>query len=237
MSRTLAINKHKKRKEIAEAIADGMPTREIAQKYGVSRLAVQNFKRSITGIVTNRQAELKHNDREAILNRLELWLARVQKVVDACDEYLTDPEHPEKYNLAPRDTDITVIYEAEEDHESPGDPDDEDSHVKITRRKVRKTAKLSELLCTVPNIFQVRWKIADPRELILKAVIAGKAQLELIAQIIGVIKKTEAANVQINFQTVVNAMPIVVEVLRRFPDAEKAVRDRLMLEYKGGKEE
>ena len=61
---------------------------------------------------------------------LETTLRRVNKLFEACDEWLTDPEDPERYDLGPRAEELLVHYW----------PTGADG------RRVRAKAPLSELL-------------------------------------------------------------------------------------------
>jgi len=95
----------------------------------------------------------------------------------------------------------------------------------VKTRKVRRKAKLSELICGIPNVFQVQWKTADQRELVLKAAIALRGHLEFIAELIGLVKaQGGSTNIQIN---VFAHMPLVRKVLEGFPEAFNAVDQTL----------
>jgi hypothetical protein len=145
------------------------------------------------------------------------WEALRSALIANLPAALRDPEHPERYDLGPRATDITVIYEAEEDKDSPGDPDDEDSNVKVKRVKVRKKALLSELLAVIPNLFVVSIKVADPRELILKTHRETRDDLELIAKLSGellAVKTAVQVNVQHNTTVVSTAVQAMIDEIK-----------------------
>jgi hypothetical protein len=220
VSKPLLISKHPDRANIITAIADGTSERDIADKFKISRKAIHAYKVSIG--YQNSHIQRQCTDKEALLQRLESWLEKVQKVVNACDEYLADSSG--KYDLGPRDHDVEVIY------------DDQVEVEEGKYRTERKRAMLSQLLDkTGKRVIGTRYKIADPRELILKAVVTGKQQLELLGNIIGAIKQGET-NINYNTQVnVIDLMPLVVEELNK-SEAGKAIlgniQTRLLSAYK-----
>lgn len=200
MPRTCTVCKDKKCHEVDVGLTNKRSLRDIARQTGFSKDAIARHRPHVSKSLVKAAKADQVANADSVLAMIRVQGERIQLLYDACDRYLRDPEHPERYDLGPRDTDVTVIYEAEEDKESGGDPDDENANVKITRVKVRKKALLSELIAGVPNIFTISYKIADPRELILKTAVVLKGQLEMIAQLSGELmaSKIEVNNTQIN---------------------------------------
>jgi transposase len=185
-----AIEAHPRREEIIRDIVEGgLSNRAIAAKYGISHGAVNRYK---NGRLLPKAAEAaKARDGAeggAVLARVEKVMERVQKMYDACDEYLRDPEEPEKYNLFPRAWELEVIYR---ETVPAGD------RVKTVTRK----APLSALLAKAAEGLGIEpvsagYRGADPRKLLIDAAKAMREQLELIAKIHGSVK--DAVNHQIN---------------------------------------
>lgn len=183
----------------------GSSIRAIATRYNVSTASLWRHWPHIANYAAKAIVKQEIKDGQGILATLEGHMEKVQKLMNACDEYLQDPENPGKYDLGPRAGDITVIYNE--------DVDLGDGKVKRERRKKR----LSQLLEQADlDTWDIQFKIADPRELVLKAAIAAKTQLNLIADILGVVKREGGVtnNLQVN---IFDTLPVVRAVLERYP--------------------
>lgn len=108
---------------------------------------------------------------DSLMDQLQAVMARVQKLFDACDGWLSDPEDPSRYEIGPRAEDIQVVYSEE-------GPDG---------KKVRHKEKLSSLLAQAGQgrrgFEVVEVKHADPRELILKTANTLRASLEMMLKV------------------------------------------------------
>lgn len=185
-----AVETHPRREEIIRDIVEGaLSNRAIAEKYGISHGAVNRYK---NGRLLPKAAEAARErdgaEGAAVLARVEKVMVRIQKLYDACDEYLQDPENPGKYNLFPRSWELDVIYQ---ENVMSGD--------KV--KTVVKKARLSSLLERVSGSLdiqpvEVQYRVTDPRKLVIEVAKAIKDQLELLAKIQGTIKDT--VNNQIN---------------------------------------
>jgi len=202
MPQTCTVCKDRRCPEIDKVLTrPGRPSlRIIAKQYGITYSALNRHRPHVAKSLVKAAEAEKAANADSVLAMIKVHGERIQLLYDACDRYLRDPEHPDRYDLGPRDTDVTVIYETEEDKDSPGNPDDEEDRVESSRVKVRKKALLSELIAGVPNIFTISYKIADPRELILKTAVVLRGQLEMIAQLSGELMaaKIEVHNTQVN---------------------------------------
>jgi hypothetical protein len=192
--------------------------RLIALKFGVSMSSV---KRHRIGHLpkylahTAKARELVEKDK--ILEEIEDMVHEVRMLFDACHEYLLDPEDPTRYALGPRSHEIEVIYEVEEVTE------------KGTTKTHREKALLSELLqkTGVPVVL-LRWKIADPRKLILEASERLEHIIETIADISGFIPRNpESPQTTINMQVIYQLMPNIITALKAFPEALAAIMAEL----------
>lgn len=219
-----------RRNQADMGLSDGQRSlRDIARQTGFSKDALVRHKPHVQKSLLKAAEVEQAAAADSVLATIKVHGERIQLLYDACDRYLRDPGHPDRYDLGPRDTDVTVIYETEQDRDGPGDPDDEDDHVSIKRVKIRKKALLSELIAGIPNIFTISYKIADPRELILKTAVVLKGQLEFIGQLSGELMaaKIEVHNTQVNIYEI---MPAIFHTLKLFPAADKAVREAVMRE-------
>ena len=118
-----------------------------------------------------------------VMGELQACMARVQLLADACDAWLRDPEDPTRYDIGPRSEDVKVTYWA----------------VGRNGKPVRKKRKLSLLLKDLHRIVRefevVEVKHADPRTLFLKAAEQLRAQLELVAKLVGKLRDGATVNV------------------------------------------
>ena len=170
---------HPKKKQIISAIVRGKGSlRDIALQYGVTHGSLHRFLKARLGpqIAKHRAAE-QVRDGETAVNQINKVMVRVQKMYDACDEYLQDPEDPEKYFLGPRgdEIDITVL-----EYDKDGKP-------------IRTKRNIQTLIDKIEGsngktVTEWHYKHADPRRLLLETAKVLNTQLELLARISGELK-------------------------------------------------
>jgi len=144
--------------ELRSEVATGLSVAAIARKYGVSRQAISKRVNRL-GLTTVAAVVAPEESRRFVRRQIDCMeeltksLRRVNLLMDACDEWLRDPDNPERYDVGARSTEVTVHY------------------IDYSGERPFKTkAKLSELLDRISE--RVAWvsaetKIADPRQLIL----------------------------------------------------------------------
>jgi len=202
------IYKHPQREQIEKEIVDGVPYREISRRWGMSVHAVSMYANRRLRDLLRHSEKAKGWDGDRIISEIESALEKAQKMLDACDEWLTDPENPEKYNLDPRGDEIEVVY-----------------YYEGKKRKGRLQDVLDFLADNGVNPIEVKHKRADPRKLLLEAVERLGAQVERIARTRG-----DIADVTINLyqsQTWIQFQQLVLESLRDHPEAREDLADRL----------
>ena len=174
MSRPCTICTHATRAEIDKALVSGSALRTVAREYGVGRHALDNHKREHLGrmlakttrqvqAAVGREATAQGLDAIDVYAELHRCFERVNKLFDACDEFLTDPTRPDRYTLNPRAHEVEVVY-----LEPVGERRD-GTEILATRQ-----APLDELLRRVQGAGlepqALRWSVTDPRKLVLEAV-------------------------------------------------------------------
>jgi hypothetical protein len=138
-------------------------------------------------------------DADSTLERLRVYKERVQKMFDACDKYLSDPENPGEYDLGPRGHDITVIYT-----------------VPVGEHSETRKALLSDLLTqTGVNVVGTNYRTPAPQDLFLKTATVLGAQLELIAKLSG---ELLAAKTLVQVNTQVNVVAQISPALQSLID-------------------
>jgi hypothetical protein len=139
----------------------------------------------------------------------------VQKIYEACNDWLQDPEDHSRYNIDPRAYEHEVIYNWVLT----------DGEGKETR--IRKKATLQELLERAirddEEIIKVESKTADPRKLILDTAQTLNKQLETLAKIAGVVQEVTNVDVNVSVNTVL-ASTIVQVIQREVEDPEVVKR-------------
>lgn len=114
MARQCAVCIHPQREAIDRQLVSGKhPYREIAARWEISTSALQRHKADhlLDDIVAAWQRERAENGAE-LAGELRGWMDRMTKLYDACDEWLTDPDRPDKYDLNPRSHEVWVHYDA-----------------------------------------------------------------------------------------------------------------------------
>jgi hypothetical protein len=153
-------------------------------------------------------------DGAQLLARIEDTIVYVQKMYDACNDWLQDPEDHSKYNLDPRAYEHQVIY-----NWVITDADGKDT-------RIRKKANLQELLERAmredEEIIKVESKVADPRNLVLQTAQTLNKQLETLAKIAGVVQEVTNVDVNVSVNTVLASN--IVQVIQREVDDPEVVK-------------
>jgi hypothetical protein len=210
-------------------LAEKVPITQIAKQFGLSRNAIAAFRDKFMGsfatvaaervdILTanlekQRDIQADLRNAESVWSHLKRMTEQAWKMLAACDEYLQDPENPEKYDLGPRGVDITVVMFENDDEGRP--------------RKSK--AKLSELIDEIRGtgraVSEVKYSIADPRMLLLKTQETLTKNLELIARLQG-----ELTEVTINITQTAEWKEIqqtILQVTADHPEVREALANAL----------
>lgn len=151
-------------REILDAMEEGLSIQAMCRKFGVNYNSIWKRVKKLRinaggALLAGGQSQkfIQHNI--DVIARLSESMDKVIKLQSACDEWLTDPNNPEKYDIGPRSNELAVICELKGGAGK--------------SKKVKKT--LSELVDLVENglnvqVINVENKSADPRELILATV-------------------------------------------------------------------
>jgi len=113
MVRTCTICQHPDHQAIDKALVNKLPYRHIAARHAVTTGSLQRHaaEHLLATIVDAWQAERHRNGLE-LADELRAWMDTLTKLLRACDEWLTDPDDPTRYDLAPRAHEIMVVYES-----------------------------------------------------------------------------------------------------------------------------
>lgn len=169
--------------ELQKMLADpAIPYGQIAKRFGISTNLITAYSRYVLqkNYAALRDAK-QEDDASVYASRLEELQTYCNKVIAACDEWLRDPDDPEKYTLDPRYDELRVVYMVSEESD--------DGRI----RKVKKSADLSYLLDELRRYGRIEpqtvsYKSADPRKLMLEALGLARENIKTISEVLGVIK-------------------------------------------------
>jgi hypothetical protein len=201
-----------RRQAIDRALVDGEANLALSAKFrGLSDDAIRRHRENHLPANLAKTTEVRElASASATFQQLDRCLERVNKLSDACDQWLTDLDDPTRYDLGPRAGDVKVIY----------DEIGEDG--KRTPRKARLSELLDRVAGVAPGVRFQETKYADPRHLILHAVKRLEGTNELLARIRGELKDPMVLNLTVNAEWV-SLQGTIVMALAPFPQARAAV--------------
>lgn len=159
----------------------------IARKYGMTQGLMSRFVR--TRLKESFARELLTQGKQladVFAERIERLNGLCDKIIDACDEWLTDPDCPDRYTMDPRADEATVIY---------FDPATKSTHSASLQFLLN---RLREEGGIIPQM--VRFSTMDTRKIMLEALHAAKENAEALADISGAARDI---SVSIDFQGVI----------------------------------
>lgn len=206
---------HPESTAIIKEVIDGKATlSQIAKKYKIKKSTLQHYikKKLYPDIAKDRLSDQKATS-DDYMKKIEKLSGYCYKLIDACDEWLTDPESHDRYSLADRAEEISIIYQ----------------DIGESGRSVRKKALLSDLLAeALPEGAQLQYvqsKRTDTRELILKALNTAGDQLELMARIAGDMKE-----ISVNIDVYGALIPAIVQIIVKDTEACPDIQSRLLMD-------
>ncbi len=204
--------------QIDKALVEGHPYRGIAKQFGVSEHALWRHKADdlLETIVRAHDAKLIAEATD-VLGALVVYKKRLDKMLEACDEWLKDPDDPDRYYVGPNAGDVSVTYFAKN-----GDGN-------FKKHKQR----LSEILEAVQvqigdDAYYASVDIvhSDPRNLVIATQGEVRKTLELIAELQGKLQRQPQFNVLLAPEFVI-VRDAVLNALRPHAQAREAVTKAL----------
>lgn len=209
MPRRCSVCLHKKRNEIDAALADpNLSLRVLSKRFEISDSALFRHKASCIAkgfqmlraghaeVVSQQEAQSAETFRNAVAEQTKQGsllsaitveaetakcFERMNKIFDAVDLFLEDPDNPGSYTLDPRGSEVRIIWEELEDEPIEGQK----------ARWVRKTGTLQQALAVAfsnghrRHVSTQPIRQADPRELLLKIAAQLTTQIDLLAKLEG----------------------------------------------------
>jgi len=149
-----------------------------------------------------------------VMAELRRCYDRINLLFDACDRYLRDAEDPSRYDVGPRDADVSVSYW------------ERGPNGTMIQRKAKLSVLLARLREGGIDVERAETKHADPRELVLKTANILQGQLELTAKLMGELDERPQINVLVAPEWIL-VRTALLDALRPFPEARVAVLGRL----------
>ena len=186
MPRKSTICIHPKKKAIDKAIASGEAIRKIAEQYGISvtvlwRYANKQFPKQLAKATEVKQIA----DADKIQLIIEDKMSRIDKLINAAEVALQDPDNPAIYTLDPRAENIKVVY----DHYVKIGENGQ-THFKPMRKRETLQAILERMQKSGREMIEVSIKRRDPVDALVNGCREMRGQLELIAKLIGELQPT-----------------------------------------------
>lgn len=214
MPRKWEVEFHPQRQRIVKALIKGQSLRDIAGRFGISKSALSRYlNKKLLPAVAREQARKELRDVGDFLKAVGEAMDRVQKMYDACDEYLQDPDDPSRYYLGPRAEEVEVAYLRQEEGQT-------------FKLKDNLYNLLEKALQENQKLIHVKWKHADPRKLLLDTALTLNKQLELLAKIRGMVQ-----DIQINIQNMpvwVQLKQLILDATAGHPDVRKSIADAFL---------
>jgi len=165
-TRPTVVELHPKRLQIEKELGEGLQIAIISKKYNISRQALLGYKRNRLPERVVKAVERRNiTDAQQLFEVILKAVQRMEKLSDACDSFLQDPDDPGEYYMGPRAHEIKVVYlEGETVETSRGE--------KISW--TRKTAMLQDLIDRVMGVglrrlVSISSNDTDPRLLLVKS--------------------------------------------------------------------
>lgn len=198
--------------------------RNIAEQFGTSPQSllrhIENCLKLSLSIVREKNLAKQGIEFD---RQLEQMAARANKLLEACDRWLADPDNPELYSIEPRDKEIDVVYEDHSDLNERGKPK-------------RKRGNLNELLLRAEkgkvSAVSVTVKGVDNRSLLIQTMSELGRQLRIFGDATGKFQQPRKNDEDVKRDAdarVAVAVQIINELIRN----ERLTREQAIETYFG----
>lgn len=210
-----------KQKEVIDMIASGATYTAIAKKLGCSVSSAQGYIfRNLMPLVCRDLTKREEEGARKILARVERIAGRCEKMSDALDLWLTDPDNPERYTMDPRTDELKCICTLQ-GTDSKGKPISRTATIPLNELMSQLEFTEYRGLSVIPE--HLVWKNTDPRKLMLDTARALKELLELLAKITGELK--ESVDVHVDVRTQLSS---IVQVINAELEDEPEKKQRIV---------
>lgn len=210
-----------KQKEVIDMIASGATYTAIARKLGCTVSSAQGYIfRNLMPLVCRDLMKREGEGARKILARVERIAGRCEKMSDALDLWLTDPDNPDRYTMDPRTDELKCICTLQ-GTDSKGKPISRTATIPLNELMSQLEFTEYRGLSVIPE--HLVWKNTDPRKLMLDTARALKELLELLAKITGELK--ESVDVHVDVRTQLSS---IVQVINAELEDEPEKKQRIV---------
>ena len=205
---------HPQREQIIKDILAQKTYNEIKKKYGLNNVNV------IKTFVANRlvypaaKASKRDQDgsREYLMGKLDEIQGYLTKLINACDEWLTDPNDKDKYFLGDRADELSVVWLEEQ------------ANGKIAKKRDNLQHLLDIALNTERGkaLQYVQTGRTDTRKLMLESLRVAQQQVELIAKITG-----EMHEITMSVDVYGIVLPTVVSIINKATENNPGIQKKI----------
>ena len=176
MANTFTVDKHPQKKAIIKDILSGMSETKIADKYGLIQSSVHRYKNGkLMKMLADIWDERNTEAGKTLIERFEEVAEMLKKQLLACQEWLQDPDEPDKYTVAPRASEVIIIAEWWDDE---GRTHRKKEHLDSLLREIRDEGRTPTAILFANQ---------DTRKILLETAKVIQANLEQIAKLQGAI--------------------------------------------------
>ena len=210
-----------KQKEVIDMIASGATYTAIARKIGCSVSSAKGYVfRNLMPLVCRDLMQREGEGARKILARVEKIAGRCDKMSDALDLWLTDPDDPSRYTMDPRTDELKCICTLQ-GLDDRGKPITKTATIPLDELMSQLEFTEYRGLSVIPE--HLVWKNTDPRKLMLDTARALKELLELLAKITGELK--ESVDVHVDVRTQLSS---IVQVINAELEDEPEKKQRIV---------
>lgn len=218
--KTYAIDQHPKKDMIIKKLCAGVPFGDIVKQYGTSKASLSRYMNDkLIPRAAAEQAKRNIKDGQFVLDRIDGVIEKMEKALNACDDYLTDPADPTKYSLLPRAWEQDIKYrEVTEEGVS-------------SQKTMTVQALIDEMRGNGKIMDEIKYKHQDPRKMLTDLANSMAKNLELLARIQGTIKDVTINIVQTPVWNEVRVL--MLQVTEDYPEIREQIAQRFAEIAKG----
>lgn len=207
------IDNHPRREEIIhDVMTTQMSIRQLCEKYDVGKSVIERFKKKLgsKAVVESRfQATAS-----SIVDELGKIVSSCRKMLKACDDWMTDPNNPDEYDLSPRAHEVDVIwYEV-------GPRGGTKRHKESLQSLLNQIRRESGI-----SVAETERNVADPRDLVLKTAAVYNKQLELALKITEGVRDSQREAVE--HGDLAKVANVIISELEDYPELRERIATRL----------
>jgi hypothetical protein len=218
-TRPYAVDRHPKSQEIQQKLAEGVPIRSIAERYGIHRNSLARYKQyrlpdQVVKAAKSRDITSANELFDIILKAVR----NMEKLADSCDEYLQDPDNPNLYYMGPRAHEVDVVWD-----QLVGETKDRKPVYKRHRESLQDV--IDRHFDKDSSIVNIKTSHTDPRVLLVKSAEMLTKQMDTLVQAWKQVDQGSSSFIGTPaWQKVVQT---ILEATEEYPEMRRRIADEL----------